>query len=106
MKVKALKSFGGLLPNGERIHVSEGTEFELPEGVDWLKASLVVPVRGEKKEKAVIEAPEKAVPYDYSASSAAAELAAKHGIDLAKVEGTGAEGNILKSDVEKVLEED
>jgi len=36
MRVRALTTFGG---NG--IHISAGDEFELPEGVDWLRAGLV-----------------------------------------------------------------
>jgi pyruvate/2-oxoglutarate dehydrogenase complex dihydrolipoamide acyltransferase (E2) component len=36
---------------------------------------------------------------------AARELAADAGIDLADVQGTGTDGQILKSDVEKAIEE-
>lgn len=43
MKVRAVKSFGGSTADG-RYHVSAGDEFELPAGVDWLRAGLVVPV--------------------------------------------------------------
>ena len=46
MKVKALKSF-----SGTGFHVPEGTVFELPEGVDWLKAGLVEPVAAPLREK-------------------------------------------------------
>lgn len=56
MKVRALKSFGST----EYGHVSAGSEFELPDGVDWLTAGLVEPVIDEP-EAAVIEPPEKAV---------------------------------------------
>ena len=46
MKVKALKSFGGINKGG-RVHHSAGDIFELPDGVDWLRAGLVekVPVK-------------------------------------------------------------
>lgn len=59
MRVKAVKSFGGVTSEG-RYHISEGEEFELPEGVDWLRAGLVVPVKA-AVETAAIEPPEKAV---------------------------------------------
>lgn len=41
MRVKALKSFVGAA-NGQKYRVTEGDEFDLPAGVDWLKAGLVV----------------------------------------------------------------
>ena len=56
MLVKAVKSFGG----SQHGHRAEGSVFELPDGVDWLQAGLVVPV-GEEVETATLEAPEKAV---------------------------------------------
>lgn len=40
MKVKAVKSFGG----SRHGHFPQGHVFELPDGVDWLEAGLVVPV--------------------------------------------------------------
>jgi 2-oxoglutarate dehydrogenase E2 component (dihydrolipoamide succinyltransferase) len=40
-----------------------------------------------------------------AATPAARELAADAGIDLADVQGTGTDGQILKSDVEKAIEE-
>jgi len=36
---------------------------------------------------------------------AAAELAAEHGIDLATIEGTGKDGRILKSDIDRAIKE-
>lgn len=39
------------------------------------------------------------------ATEAARELAREHDIDLSEVEGTGAEGRILKADVEAQVEE-
>jgi hypothetical protein len=44
MKVKALKSFGGSMYG----HYPEGAIFELPAGVDWLKAGLVEEVKEPK----------------------------------------------------------
>ena len=56
MKVIALKSFGGT----EYGSYSTGDIFELPEGVDWLKAGLVRPLEVEA-ETATAEPVEKAV---------------------------------------------
>jgi len=56
MKVKALKSFGGL----DVGHYSAGQVFDLPDGVDWLEAGLVEAYK-EPAEAATAEAPEKAV---------------------------------------------
>ena len=46
MKVKALRSFGS--PFGPR---SEGEVFDLPEGVDWIKAGFVEEVKEEKPKR-------------------------------------------------------
>lgn len=43
MKVRAVKSFSG--PHGS---IQAGAVFDLPEGVDWLRAGFVVAVEGEK----------------------------------------------------------
>lgn len=56
MKVRAVKSFGG----SQYGHRAAGSVFDLPDGVDWLEAGLVVPVEPEI-ETAAMEAPEKAV---------------------------------------------
>lgn len=42
---------------------------------------------------------------ELDATDTAVELAEEHGVDLTKVEGTGADGRILKSDVEAVIQE-
>ncbi len=60
MKVRAVKSFSANL-DGEILHFPDGKEFELPKGVDWLEAGLVVPVRTTKKRKATVKPKEKAV---------------------------------------------
>lgn len=39
MRVRALVSFSGAAGT-----IARGAEFDLPDGVDWLKAGLVVPV--------------------------------------------------------------
>ncbi len=39
MRVRALVSFAG-----RNMTVARGAEFDLPDGVDWLQAGLVVPV--------------------------------------------------------------
>lgn len=59
MRVRALKSFAG--PGGS---YAPGQEFELPEGVDWLRAGFVVPVaalvRAEAWEQVVPSAEQRA----------------------------------------------
>lgn len=50
MKVKALVSFAG-----EAGTHAAGDEFELPEGVDWLRAGLVAPVEPEPEPEASAE---------------------------------------------------
>jgi hypothetical protein len=42
MRVRALQPFSGM-----GLSVSEGDEFELPDGADWLRAGLVEPVESE-----------------------------------------------------------
>jgi hypothetical protein len=60
MRVIAKKSFVASV--GERmIRASEGEELEMPDGVDWLNAGLVEPVRGKAPESASIEPSEKAI---------------------------------------------
>ena len=55
MKVRALKSFGSTIYG----HYAAGVEFELPDGVDWLKAGLVEQVKPppKKREAAARPAP-------------------------------------------------
>ena len=48
MKVRALTSFGG-----GGVHHGMGDVFELPEGVDWLRAGLVEVVKEEPESTAV-----------------------------------------------------
>ena len=57
------------------------------------------PVPPEPEEIADDEEDEEAGQPEYSASPSAVELAEELGIDLSLVEGTGAGGNIIKSDV-------
>lgn len=58
MKVRALTTFGGTDAIGNPVHVSAGDIFELPDGVDWLRAGLVVAI--EEPEAATVEVPERA----------------------------------------------
>ncbi len=43
MKVRCVRSFAALVGK-KRYTISEGASFTLPDGVDWIKAGLVVPV--------------------------------------------------------------
>ena len=45
MKVLVLRSFAGKFEGVSHVH-SEGDEFDMPDGTDWIKAGLVKPVRG------------------------------------------------------------
>jgi large subunit ribosomal protein L21 len=59
--------------------------------------------------EAAAEAPEAAAEAqeagEYDITPAAAELAAEHGIDLSTIEGSGKDGRILKSDIDKAIKE-
>jgi len=55
--------------------------------------------------KAKAPAAEPTGPVAIAATETARTLAEEHGIDLATLEGTGKEGRILKSDVEKAIKE-
>jgi hypothetical protein len=50
MKVRALISFVGYDQNRTKYRVQEGQEFDLPAGVDWLKAGLVEEIKAKAKE--------------------------------------------------------
>lgn len=57
MRVRALTSFAG-----SGFSVGQGDEFDLPEGVDWLRVGFVEVIEPEpEQEAAVAETPEKAV---------------------------------------------
>jgi len=55
--------------------------------------------------KAKAPAAEPTAPVAIEATDTARTLAEEHGIDLATLEGSGKEGRILKSDVEKAIKE-
>ena len=55
--------------------------------------------------KAKAPAAEPTAPVAIEATETARTLAEEHGIDLATLEGTGKEGRILKSDVEKAIKD-
>ena len=61
MKVQAIKSFIDLVGD-RKYRISQGQEFELPEGCEhWLNVGFVVPAREHDIGTAVIEPKEKAV---------------------------------------------
>ena len=45
MRVKAIKSFAGRLPNGKLMSVALGDTLILPKGADWVKAGFVEEVK-------------------------------------------------------------
>lgn len=61
MKVRAIRSFVGKGPDGIKYRHEEGNIFELPEGSDWIRAGLVVPVEDEGPETAATQPAETAV---------------------------------------------
>ena len=68
------------------------------------------PVKAEKPAEPKAEKPVKAEKpaepkAEFDATDTARELAAEAGIDLAGIKGTGKEGRILKSDVQKAIKE-
>lgn len=56
----------------------------------------------EAKDEAPEEAPEPEAE-EIDITPAAAELAAEHGVDVTEIEGTGKDGRVLKSDVQKAI---
>ena len=50
------------------------------------------------------QAPTPSTPAEPKASDAAKALAEQHGIDLATITGTGADGNIIVGDVQAVVD--
>jgi len=69
--------------------------------------AVEAPVAEAAPEPAVEEAPatEATDAGEFDVTPAAAELAAEHGIDLATIEGSGKDGRILKSDIDKAIKE-
>lgn len=102
MRVRVVRSFSARL-QGKSFQGHIGEEFELPAGVDWLQAGLVVPVRSKPVEHAVQRAPERAVTID--ATPSARKLAESANLDLSGVAGSGSGGRITKTDVEKLMKE-
>ena len=104
MLVRAVKSFGGLGPHG-RIHVSSGQVFELPEGVDWLKAGLVVPVEGQPESAMLAPAQPKHVGVGKKLAwtvpgvgAAAAELLSGIGIETVADLAASSENELIQLD--------
>ena len=67
------------------------------------EAEVVEAAAEEPTAEAVVEEAAEAVEYDIT--PAARDLAAEHGIDLATIEGSGKDGRILKSDIDKAINE-
>lgn len=59
MKVKSKETFIGIAPDGDVINVEAGQVFEMPDGVDWIKAGLVYrvgrPPKKGKKDGSVVQ---------------------------------------------------
>ena len=91
----------------EVIEAAEEPEPEVPEPVAEPKPK--VKEAKPKKPTAKKEVKKKKEPAvktdDIKITDAARKLAEGAGIDLAKVKGTGKGGNILKSDIEKLIKE-
>lgn len=91
-----LQKAGWRLANDGEIELyneSKIQRFDQPIAEPWTPEPLIEP---ELPEVAVEDRPLEATPQ-------AAELAKEHGLDLAEIEGSGAEGRILVADVEKAL---
>lgn len=94
-------------PDARFLFASEGSEI-LRE--DAIRYGLVTPTKEEKKalseEQARLEGEQNPEPPAApEATDAAAELAEAEGIDLASIDGSGADGKITKGDVEKAVAE-
>ena len=89
MRIQFINGYRGILTN--EIHYLPGTVMDL----DRETALELI-----REGRAVAYDPD---PEPIEATDAAVELAAEHGIDLAKVAGSGAEGRILVSDVKAAI---
>ena len=109
-KLKTITAFGGLAYSPLEFRpVPPGCEGEAEanpflevreEGNAVAEAVSAVEVTAPPEEGEIEDAPE------FDASPSAVELADELGVDLASVEGSGAGGKIIKSDVAKFVKED
>ncbi len=76
-------------------------EIELGSGKSAKPKAKAAKPKAEKPAAKAKPAPKAAI----EITDAARELAEKHGIDLATIEGSGKEGRILKSDIDKAIKE-
>ena len=92
-----MKQFELRLASLERVIYAMASEMriEVPEPLE----SIAPPSRAELKEKHL--APD--APSEIVATDGAIELASEHGIDLSEIEGSGADGKIIKADVAKAV---
>lgn len=97
-----------------RPNTDEGVRFENPIARDESELEPVVDKEAaaaamksdlEAARESLNSEPEKSDEESISASPQAAKLAEEEGVSLSKVEGSGADGRVLKSDVESALEE-
>lgn len=102
MKVRALRSVRCQGKRGQMVQLVPGDTEDLPPDIAQalIKSGDAVGVR--EHETNVQPPPETKVEVSEAvdATDAARELAEKEDVDLSGVEGTGADGRVLKSDVE------
>lgn len=92
-----MKQFELRLASLERVIYAMASKMKIavPEPLE----SIAPPSRAELK--AAHLAPD--APSEIVATESAIELAAEHGIDLSEIEGSGADGKIIKADVAKAV---
>jgi pyruvate dehydrogenase E2 component (dihydrolipoamide acetyltransferase) len=108
---KVIVEEGEIVPCGTTIAIIADADEEIPD-IDQIIADTraVVMTREEWEEKqsltqASSEISEEAPRADVKASPAAKRLAKEHGVDLARVVGTGPDGRIVREDILKAAEE-
>jgi hypothetical protein len=102
MRIYIGNNYRGRLTNHQIIpagkYDSERLNSQFPGLADYLIISgVAVPCLEQ------VDTPDKGV-VEISATPAAIELAEQHGIDLATIAGTGADGKILKGDVQATID--
>lgn len=97
MKVRALSSIRVRGQQGQTVQLSPGETYDLDRDVAETLIDHGEAVGVQDYETQVQPAPET------KATDAARDLAEEEGIDLSKVDGSGEDGKILKSDVQDAL---